>query len=248
MYEHGRGFTIGASFGIVSIPDDAEDVTSALQIADTRMYVKKNRTRATTLIAQTRDVLLRATAEHSDDLYEHMLEVGKLSRNVARRLGLDAEQLDLTLRTGELHDVGKVAIPTSVLSKPGPLTAAEWALIHNHTMIGERILNAAPALRAVAKFVRSTHERYDGTGYPDGLNGQEIPLPARTVFACDAFLTMISRRPYAPAMPEAQARQELVRCAGTQFDPEVVAALLDELADRDRGHSEASEASSAVIT
>jgi diguanylate cyclase (GGDEF)-like protein len=234
MYEHGRGFTIGASYGIVSIPDDAEDLTAALQIADTRMYVKKNGTRATTLIAQTRDVLLRATAEHSDDLYEHMLEVGKLSRNVARRLGLDAELLDLTLRTGELHDVGKVAIPTSVLSKPGPLTDDEWALIRNHTVIGERILNAAPALLAVAKFVRSTHERYDGTGYPDGLSGHEIPLPSRIVFACDSFHAMISRRPYAPGMPKAQACQELTRCAGTQFDPQVVEALLAELAQQPR--------------
>jgi diguanylate cyclase (GGDEF)-like protein len=246
MYEHGRGFTIGSSYGIVSLPDDAEDVTAALQLADTRMYVKKNGTRAATLIIQTRDVLLRATAEHSDDLYEHMLEVGKLSRDVARRLGLDAELLDLTLRTGELHDVGKVAIPASVLSKPGPLTEDEWALIHNHTAIGERILNAAPALRAVAKFVRSTHERYDGTGYPDGLAGQEIPLPSRIVCACDSFDAMRSHRPFAPAMPEAQARQELARCAGTQFDPQVVEALLAELAHRNRGDVEAPEAWTSI--
>jgi two-component system cell cycle response regulator len=234
MCEHGRGFTIGASYGIVSIPDDAEDLTAALQIADTRMYVKKNGTRAATLIAQTRDVLLRATAEHSDDLYEHMLEVGKLSRDVGRRLGLDAELLDLTLRTGELHDVGKVAVPTSVLSKPGPLTDDEWALIRNHTVIGQRILNAAPALQAVAKFVRSTHERYDGSGYPDGLSGQEIPLTSRIVSACDSLHAMISRRPYQREMPEAQACQELTRCAGTQFDPQVVEALLAELASQPR--------------
>ena len=234
MCEHGRGFTIGASYGIVSIPDDAEDLTTALRVADTRMYVKKNRTRAATLIAQTRDVLLRATAEHSDDLYEHMLEVGKLARDVGRRLGLDAELLDLTLRTGELHDVGKVAIPASVLNKPGPLTDDEWRLIRSHTVIGERILNAAPALHAVAKLVRFTHERYDGSGYPDGLSGQAIPLPSRIVFACDSFHAMVSRRSYAPGMPDAQARQELTRCAGTQFDPLVVEALLTELAHRDR--------------
>jgi HD-GYP domain-containing protein (c-di-GMP phosphodiesterase class II) len=214
------------------------------------MYAKKNGIRATTLIAQTRDVLLRATAEHSDDLYEHQLEVGKLSRDVARRLGLDAELLDLTLRTGELHDVGKVAIPTSVLNKPGPLTDDEWALIHNHTVIGERILNAAPALRAVAKFVRSTHERYDGTGYPDGLSGQEIPLPSRIVSACDSYHAMISRRSYAPAIPQAQARQELTRCAGTQFDPQVIEALLAELAQHNRVHLDAgavSDTSSSVL-
>jgi diguanylate cyclase (GGDEF)-like protein len=238
MSDHGTGFAIDASYGFVSIPNDAEDRSTALRIADTRMYAKKNGRSATAFIAQTRDVLLRATAEHSDDLFEHMLYVGALSRDVARRLGLDAEMLDLTLRTGELHDVGKVAIPTSVLTKPGPLNDDEWALIHNHTVIGQRILNAAPALQAVATFVRSTHERYDGTGYPDGLSGEEIPLPSRIVFACDSFHAMISRRPYAPGMPEAQAREELSRGAGTQFDPQVVEALLAELEQRNRVHLE----------
>jgi diguanylate cyclase (GGDEF)-like protein len=243
MSEHGTGFAIGASYGIASIPDDAEDLSAALQIADTRMYAKKNEARASTLITQTRDVLLRAAAEHSDDLYQHMLEVGELSRDVARRLGLDAEMLDLTLRTGELHDVGKVAIPTSVLAKPGPLNDNEWALIRNHTAIGQRILNAAPALQAVAKCVRSTHERYDGTGYPDGLSGEQIPLPSRIVFACDSFHAMISDRPYAPGMTEAEAREELTRCAGTQFDPQVIDVLLAELAQRNRVHLEDDEPS-----
>lgn len=228
MSEHGSGFAIGASYGIVSIPDDANDISSALQVADTRMYAKKTGTRVAALITQTRDVLLRATAEHSDDLYAHSLEVGELSRDVARRLGLDAEMLDLTLRTGELHDVGKVAIPTSVLCKPGPLSDEEWVLIRNHPVIGQRILNAAPALQALARSVRSTHERYDGNGYPDGLSGQDIPLPSRIVFACDSFHAMVSRRPYAPGMDYARARRE-TRCAGTQFDPEVIEALLAEL-------------------
>ena len=122
------------------------------------MYAKKNGRRAATLIAQTRDVLLRATAEHAADLYEHMLEVGELSRDVARRLGLDAEMLDLTLRTGELHDVGKVAIPTSVLRKAGPLNDDEWALIRTHTVIGA----AHPQRRAGAtnsRDVRTVHSR-----------------------------------------------------------------------------------------
>ena len=154
-------------------------------------------------------MLLRATAEHSASLPEHMLEVGELSRNVARRLGLDAETVELTLRAGELHDVGKIAIPESILSKPGPLSDTEWAFVRNHTLIGERVLNAAPALEPVAKLVRSTHERYDGAGYPDGLSGEQIPLPSRIVFACDAFHAMIAARPYAPGMSETDARAEL---------------------------------------
>jgi two-component system cell cycle response regulator len=188
-------------------------------------------------------VLLRATAGHSAELYDHMLEVGELSRDVARRLGLDAEMLDLTLRTGELHDVGKLAVPASVLNKPGPLDDDEVALIRNHTVVGQHILNAVPALHAVATFVRSTHERYDGTGYPDRLSGEQIPLPARIVFACDSYHAMISRRSYAPAIAEAQAREELARCAGTQFDPLVIEALLTELEQRSDPHLEQARAS-----
>jgi two-component system, cell cycle response regulator len=234
LSETGRGFSIGASHGTVTIPREASDVSAALQIADTRMYAKKNRTRAAAIVSQTRDVLLRATAEHTAGLPEHMLEVGELSGNVARRLGLGAETVDLTLRTGELHDVGKIAIPESILGKPASLSASEWAFIHNHTLIAERVLNAAPALKPVAKLVRSTHECFDGTGYPDGLSGDQIPLPSRIVFACDAYHAMVSRRSYSPAMAEMDARQELRRCAGTQFDPRVIDALLAELDQRIR--------------
>ena len=232
LSEVGRGFSVTASRGAVTIPEEAEDVSAALHIADTRMYATKNRRHAATIIAQTRDVLLCATAEHSASLPEHMLEVGELSRNVARRLELDAETIELTLRTGELHDVGKLAIPQSILNKPSPLDHAEWTFIRNHTLIGERVLNAAPALRPIAKLVRSTHERYDGGGYPDGLKGEQIPLPSRIVFACDAYLAMIASRPYAPSASEIDARAELRRCAGNQFDPRVIDALLAELHQR----------------
>jgi two-component system, cell cycle response regulator len=232
LSEAGTGFSIGASYGMVTIPSEANDVSAALHIADTRMYAKKNARRATTIIAQTRDVLLGVTAEHLASLPRHMLEVGELSRNVARRLGLDAETVDLTLRAGELHDVGKIAIPQSILSKAGPLSDSEWAFVRNQTLIGQRVLDAAPALQPVAKLVRSTHERYDGTGYPDGHRGEQIPLPSRIVFACDAYHAMSSNRPYATAMSETEARAELSRCAGSQFDPHVIDALLAELDQR----------------
>jgi len=229
LSEAGSGFCVTASCGTVTISEEANDVSAALHIADTRMYATKNGRRAATIIAQTRDVLLRATAEHSASLPEHMLEVGELSRNVARRLELDAESIELALRTGELHDVGKLAIPQSILDKPTPLDDAEWTFMRNHTLIGERVLNAAPALRPIAELVRSTHERYDGTGYPDGLKGERIPLLSRIVFACDAYLAMIASRPYAPSMSKTDARAELSRCAGSQFDPRVIDALQAEL-------------------
>jgi two-component system cell cycle response regulator len=229
LSEVGAGFSIEASYGMVTIPIEANDATAALHIADTRMYAQKNHRRAAAIIAQTRDLLLSVTAEHSATLPAHMIEVGELSRDVARRRGVDAETIELTLRTGELHDVGKIAIPKSILNKPAPLNDAEWSFVRDHTLIGQRVLNAASALRPVATLVRSTHERYDGAGYPDGLRGEQIPIPSRIVFACDAFHAMIADRPYAVGLSEPDAVAELRRGAGSQFDPLVVDALIVEL-------------------
>jgi diguanylate cyclase (GGDEF)-like protein len=229
LSEDGPGFSIGASYGTVVIPAEAAEVSATLDLADTRMYAHKSSRRAGTIVAQTRDVLLRAAAEHTASLPEHMLEVGELARRVALRLGLDAETVELTLRAGELHDVGKLAIPESIVNKPARLNDEEWALMRRHTLVGERMLDAAPALRPVAAIVRSAHERFDGGGYPDGLAGEQIPLPARIVFACDAYHAMIDTRPYAPSAGAAAARDELRRCAGTQFDPIVIDALVAEL-------------------
>lgn len=129
--------------------------------------------------------------------------------------------------TAELHDVGKLAIPDSILAKPGPLTEEEWTFVHRHTLIGERILASAPALSRVAALVRATHERVDGFGYPDGLCGDEIPLVSRIVAACDAFHAMTEERPYRRALAPDDAEEELRRCAGTQFDLSVVEALVE---------------------
>ena len=124
-----------------------------------------------------------------------------------------------------MHDIGKAAIPDTILEKPGPLDPQEWAFVRRHTEIGERILAAAPALIRIAPIVRSTHERLDGNGYPDGLAGEEIPLPARIVSVADAFDAMVTERPYRRALSPGAALAELRRCAGTQFDPDVVEAF-----------------------
>ena len=143
--------------------------------------------------------------------------------------GSKAEELDDVRRAAELHDVGKSAVPDAILAKPGPLDEREWEFVRQHTLVGERILRAAPALASVAKLVRSSHERFDGTGYPDGLVGQTIPLGARIVSACDAWDAMITTRPYRKALSVADALAELRRCSGTQFDPVVVRALCAEV-------------------
>lgn len=132
-------------------------------------------------------------------------------------------------QVAELHDVGKFAIPDAILGKPGALTDDEWELVRRHPVVGQRILAAAPALVHLAEIVRATHERFDGRGYPDGLVGAEIPLVARVVAVCDAFDAMTANRPYRPALSAEDALAELRRCAGTQFDPAVVAAFLAEV-------------------
>jgi HD-GYP domain-containing protein (c-di-GMP phosphodiesterase class II) len=148
--------------------------------------------------------------------------VAELAGAVARDLGLDNEEVEDVVRAAELHDVGKMGVPEAIVEKPAALDEEEWAFMRRHTLIGERILSAAPALAGVARLVRSSHERFDGTGYPDGLAGEKIPLGSRIVAVCDAYDAMTSERPYRESLPAAQAIVELRRCAGTQFDPRVV--------------------------
>jgi HD-GYP domain-containing protein (c-di-GMP phosphodiesterase class II) len=125
-----------------------------------------------------------------------------------------------------LHDIGKIAVPQAILAKPGPLDPAERAIMERHPLVGEQILAPVEFLAGVAALIRHEHERWDGAGYPDGLAGDDIPLGARIIFACDAYHAMLSERPYRDALPDDQARGELSANAGSQFDPLVVNALL----------------------
>jgi HD-GYP domain-containing protein (c-di-GMP phosphodiesterase class II) len=146
-------------------------------------------------------------------------------------LGLRRDELEELERVAQLHDLGKLAVPDEILSKPGALDEREWEFVRQHTIVGERILRASPALRSVAGIVRASHENWDGTGYPDGVAGEEIPLAARIVHACNAFVAMTSDRPYRTTLPVEEALDELERCAGTQFDPTVVRVLVARVRD-----------------
>ena len=229
LSEQGEGFSIKASHGAVILPHEARDATLALKISDQRMYAHKE-DRRSSATRQTRDILLQVLNEREPDLGNHLKGVAKLAMGVSARLSLLAEELDEVVRAAELHDVGKMAIPDEILHKPGPLSEPEWSFVRQHTIIGERILSAAPALLPVAKLVRNSHEHWDGSGYPDGLAGETIPLGARIVAVCDAFDAMITSRPYRAAMPVEDALEELRTCAGTQFDPTVVTAFCEEIA------------------
>jgi diguanylate cyclase (GGDEF)-like protein len=241
LTEHGDGFAVTTSYGAVVFPGEAASPSEALLIADQRMYADKNSGRATAR-RQSTDVLLRALAERHPSLEGHLGGVAHLAEAVGRQLGLEGEALDHVRVAAELHDVGKVAIPDAILNKPGPLDDDEWAFMRRHTIIGERIVAAAPALGTVAKLVRASHERWDGDGYPDRTAGEDIPLGARIVAVCDAYDAIVADRAYRRGRSAAEAMEELKRCAGAQFDPAVVAAFAAVLAADGRADAAAAAA------
>jgi diguanylate cyclase (GGDEF)-like protein/PAS domain S-box-containing protein len=233
LTEHGEGFQVTASYGSVTLPAEAATATEALREADRRMYARKSLGSRSSAGRQSADVLLRILTERSHDLGVHLDEVTDLAEAVAERLGLPDEELAPLLQAASLHDVGKAAIPDGILDKQGPLDDEEWEFMRRHTVIGERIILAAPSLAPTAALVRSSHERFDGNGYPDALRGDAIPLGASIIAVCDAFDAMVSERAYRSAMPVSAALEELRRCAGKQFDPQVVAAFSALVAERD---------------
>jgi diguanylate cyclase (GGDEF)-like protein len=221
LTERGEGFEILPTCGVVLLPREASEAAVALRIADQRLYANRQGGRRSAS-RQSTDVLLSALSERSPELGSHLHDVAELAGQVAARMGMSAADIDHLLQAAELHDVGKMAIPDAILKKPGPLDQEEWAFIRGHTVIGERIVSAAPALAPVARLIRSSHERWDGSGYPDKLLGEEIPLGSRIVAVCDSFDAMIGARPHRMGMTSEDALNELQRCATTQFDPVVV--------------------------
>jgi two-component system cell cycle response regulator len=234
LKEVGPGFEINAAHGAALMPSDASSPSSVLQLVDRRLYANKE-SRPVGVKRQLRGVLLQVLGERQPALLDHLDDVAALVLAVGRRMELNSEDLDVLVRAAEMHDVGKMAIPETIINKPGPLDEGEWAFMRSHTILGERILSAAPALVPVAKLVRSSHEHWDGAGYPDGLAGDEIPLGSRIICACDAYDAIVSTRPYSVARSREEALAELARCAGSQFDPEVVQVLTAVITTEDAG-------------
>jgi diguanylate cyclase (GGDEF)-like protein len=237
LSERGAAFTITASAGAVEIPREAREATQALRLADQHMYRDKGPGRGATAELVTA-VLHAALAQRHPELDEHSSDVACDVELLARAIGLDEESIEMIVRAGDLHDVGKLGIPDSIIAKAGPLSEREWEFMRQHTVMGERIIAAAgPSLERIAPLVRASHERWDGRGYPDGLAGEEIPLGARIITICDSFRAMLSDRPYKEPMSAREAWAELRRCAGSQFDPqlvEVYCAINTADADRER--------------
>jgi diguanylate cyclase (GGDEF)-like protein len=242
LAEQGGAFTVTASAGAVEIPREAGEPTQALRLADQHMYREKigNQQGAAELITS---VLHAALAQRHPELGEHSDDVAGDVEMLARTVGLDEGAIEEIVKAGDLHDVGKLGIPDEIITKPGPLSEEEWAFMKQHTLMGEQIIAAAgPYLERIGPLVRSSHERWDGMGYPDGLAGTEIPLGARIVAICDSFRAMMDERVYKPAMSLSEALAELRRCAGTQFDPalvEVFCRLVAQRTEPKRLHSAA---------
>jgi HD-GYP domain-containing protein (c-di-GMP phosphodiesterase class II) len=178
---------------------------------------------------------MEVLATRRPELRRHLREVAYRAISLARRLEMSMEEIDDVSLAAELQDIGLLAVPEAVLEKEGPLTERESALIHARTVVAERIIGAAPGLAPVAALVRSSAEHYDGSGFPDGLSGEAIPLGSRIVAVAVAYAAMTAARPHRAAATPREALEELRRSASTQFDPRVVEALTADLIDELRG-------------
>ncbi len=204
----------------------AASLGSAVHRAE--LLAKMERTFTTTLS------VLTSTVEAKDDYTAtHGEDVADLAERVALRMGLPHTPARDVRYAAMLHDVGKIAVPSEILLKPGPLTDEEWVVMRGHAAVGGDLVARIEAFAHLAPAVRASHERWDGGGYPDGLAREQIPLAARIIAACDTYDAIVTDRPYRPARTHAQAAQELHRVAGTQLDPSAVQALLAELASAD---------------
>jgi diguanylate cyclase (GGDEF)-like protein len=243
--------SVTASAGIASFPAQAFDRDELIRLADSALYWAKEHGKNRVHVyrpevvelaelrrlahgpdraARFRAAASLANAVDARDTYtgSHSTRVAELGAWIAGHLGLDAEHVELARLAGSLHDLGKLAIPEEILRKPGPLTPPEWLVLERHPQIGFRMLESL-GVEPVAEWVLHHHERWDGMGYPEGLAGDEIPLGARIIFIADAYDAMTSDRAYRSRLTPPDAVAELKRCAGTQFDPAIVAVVAHEL-------------------
>lgn len=221
---------IGRAYGEVAIPDDAGDPEGAFRIAGQRLAAHKQRQHRSAR-RQAHAVLIAALSARRPELRDHLRGVAYRAISLARRLGLSREEIDDVALAAEVRDAGLLAVPEAVLEKGASLDQAEAELIHHHPLEGERMIAAAPGLAPVAALVRSCYERFDGSGYPDRLAGESIPLGSRIIAVAVAYAALTSKLPYHEASGPEQALAELRRNAGAQLDPRVVEALAEDLAE-----------------
>jgi GGDEF domain-containing protein len=223
LFEVGDGFTVWSTVGEVALPEQTVSAEEAIALADRRARSQRGDPKTVAHLRPPDEPFSDVSLDRSHQ------EVGHLARAIGTRLGLDAQELDALEAAAQLRDIGNVAVPSSVFIHPGSLPGHEWEFIRLHTVVGERLLDGRFGMGEESRIVRSSHERWDGAGYPDGLSGQRIPLASRIVFVCSAYEGMRAERPHRPALSESAALEELRKNAGTQFDPQVVSAFEHEL-------------------
>jgi GGDEF domain-containing protein len=221
---------VGRSYGEVTIPDEATDREAAFQIAGQRLAAHKQRQHRSAR-RQAHAVLMAALSARQPELRDRLRGVTYRAISLGRRLGVGIDEIDDVALASELQEVGLLAVPESVLAKEAPLDAEEASAVRGHTVEGARIIAAAPGLAPVAALVRSSSERFDGSGHPDGLAGEAIPLGSRIIAVTISFAALTAPRRYRAGLSPAEALAELRRCGGTQFDPRVVEALALDLAE-----------------
>lgn len=246
----GSEIPISISIGAASYPSDTDQADRLFTLADSAMYSAKvaggGQFSSLTAVSEEApkkadtpfDILqgLLITVDAKDHYtFKHSKAVGKYAIALATAVGLSTEERKALKVAADLHDVGKIGVRTDILRKPGPLTSEEWSMIYEHPRLGHMLLRQAPQKEMVLEAVLHHHERYDGMGYPDGLEGDEIPLLARILAVADAYSAMITDRPYRKALTVEQGREELLRNAGTQFDPRLAEEFVSLL---DRGEVE----------
>ncbi len=244
------GLHLTCSIGVACSPDNADDQDSLITKADQAMYGAKRLGRNQVRIVSDPAVIallagetaeggreestLRGTVEALSTLVEerdsslghHSQDVAELVRQLALSFGMSQEQAEGVALAGSLHDIGKIAIPDALLLKPDPLTGEEWTLMRRHCIVGAEVVSHIPSIRPLAPVIQAHHEWWDGSGYPNRLHGEQIPFAARLISVVDAYSVMTTDHSYQQACSPATAVQELRRCAGTQFDPQVVEALI----------------------
>jgi HD-GYP domain-containing protein (c-di-GMP phosphodiesterase class II) len=249
VFDRCGGAHLTCSIGVAVFPVDGQERDTLVEQADRAMYLAKHlgrnqvRQSAEAVLSHlgterntddprndaaligTVEALVSMVSSRDDRTGRHGHDVGSLSLKIAIACGMDAQAARLISIAGRLHDIGKVAIPDRILRKPGLLNAAEWELMHTHTVVGADVVSQIPGLRSLAPMIRDHHERWDGTGYPDRRAGDQIPLGARIIAVADSFHAMTSERPYSSARSVEDALTELRRCSGAQFDPDIVEAL-----------------------
>jgi len=254
-FEISGGLHLTCSIGVACYPDHACDQDELITAADRAMYGAKrlgrNQVRVLndaavmailngqtaeggreeTALRGTVEALVTLVEERDASLGHHSQQVSDLTRHLALALGMPQDEAENLALAALLHDIGKVAISDAILQKPGPLTAEEWAQMRRHSVVGAEVLNHIPSLCPLVPIIRAHHERWDGGGYPDGLKAGQIPFSARVIAVTDAYTVMITEQPYQQACTPQAALAELRRCAGTQFDPQMVEALIRLLQD-----------------